>query len=206
MNQVRKYIKQILTEMLENPNYIYHGTGKGQALNIQKDGFMKPNKTGEEQPSISFTNDLNYAKYYAQAKGGTNKMAILRTKLTDKFFLSPRITNNKGDEYITFEKVPTSQLEILTNVGTWEPLNKWNVIFDELLESTDKEKQELLQKVKQLFPYDGNKMFMRNNETDTVFYPWSTWLFKNFNRDKLNTLKVGESIQNSKGTVITIVY
>jgi hypothetical protein len=84
---------------------------------------MKTNKTGEEHPSISFTDDLDYAKYYASVKGGV----ILRTKLDSSFKLSPRIKNNKGDEYITFNNIPSSNLEIMTNFG-WKPLDEWNVI------------------------------------------------------------------------------
>jgi hypothetical protein len=49
-------------------------------------------------------------------------------------------------------------------------------------------------------------MFIRNDEVDTAFYPHSSWLFKNFNQNKLNNLKVGESIENSKGTIITRIY
>lgn len=118
---------------VNDDNYIYHGTGKGQALNIQRDGFMKLNNTGEEQPSISFTNDLDYAKYYAKSKGGADKMVILRTELNDNFKLSPRIRNNKGGEYITFNEIPVSNLEIMTSSG-WQKLNKWNVIFNEPLQ------------------------------------------------------------------------
>jgi hypothetical protein len=118
---------------VNSDGYIYHGTGKGQALNIQRDGYMKPNKTGEEQPSISFTNDLDYAKYHAKSKGGVSKMCILRTKLTDDYQLSPRIVNNKGDEYITFKNVPSSELEVMTMGDSWQPLDTWNVIFNEPL-------------------------------------------------------------------------
>lgn len=117
----------------EHSEYIYHGTGKGQARNIQRDGYMKTNRTGEEESSISFTDDLNYAKYYAKSKGGESKMCILRTKLDNDFKLSPRIKNNKGDEYITFKEVPSSSLEVLTNNGEWKPLDSWDVIFDEPL-------------------------------------------------------------------------
>ena len=102
-------------------------------MNIQNDGYMKPNRTGEEQPSISFTNDLDYAKYYAKSKCGITKMCILRTKLTDDYQLSPRIVNNKGDEYITFKNVPSSDLEVMAMGGGWQPLDSWNVIFDEPL-------------------------------------------------------------------------
>lgn len=113
--------------------YIYHGTGKGQALNIQRDGFMKLNPTGEEKASISFTKDLDYAKYYAKSKGGSDRMVILRTQLDDTFKLSPRIKNNKGAEYVTLKNVPSSSLELMTNNG-WQPLDKWNVIFNEPLQ------------------------------------------------------------------------
>ena len=130
---IKTTIKEYLNEKVNSDGYIYHGTGKGQALNIQRDGYMKPNKTGEEQPSISFTNDLDYAKYYAKSKGGVSKMCILRTKLTDDYQLSSRIMNNKGDEYITFKNVPSSELEVMTMSGGWQPLNTWNVIFDEPL-------------------------------------------------------------------------
>jgi hypothetical protein len=57
----------------------------------------------------------------------------LRTKLTDDYQLSPRIVNNKGDEYITFKNVPSSDLEVMTMDGGWQPLDSWNVIFDEPL-------------------------------------------------------------------------
>ncbi len=121
--------------MHKSTEYTYHGTGKGQALNIQHDGFMKPSETGEKQPSVSFTNDLDYAKYYARAKGGSSKECTLRTKLTNDFQLSPRIMNNAGDEYISFKDVSSSVLEVLAGNGSWYPLDSWDVIFDEPLET-----------------------------------------------------------------------
>jgi len=136
MKDIKKFISDTIAEILNESQfqdeYIYHGTGKGQALNIQRDGYMKPNRTGEVQPSISFTNDLNYANYYAKSKGDSN-MVILRTKLNNEFMLSPRIKNNNGDEYITFNAILSSKLEILTKNSGWQPLNDWNVIFDEPL-------------------------------------------------------------------------
>lgn len=137
--EIREMINKIKTfnsfinENFKQDIFIYHGTGKGQALNIQRDGFMKPNNTGEIKPSISFTNDLDYAKYYAKSKGGVSKMCILRTKLTDNFQLSPRIVNNKGDEYISFKNIPSSDLEVMTINNGWQPLNNWDVVFDEPL-------------------------------------------------------------------------
>lgn len=125
--------KSTISEQFSGKDYIYHGTGKGQALNIQRDGYMKPNRNGEEEPSISFTQNLDYANYYAKAKGGDNKMVVLKTKLNNNFHLSPRILKNKGHEYITFKKIPSSELEIRTNNGSWKPLNDWNIIFDEPL-------------------------------------------------------------------------
>jgi len=111
---------------------IYHGTGKGQALRIQKNGYMKPANTGEEKMSVSFTDDINYARYYAEVKGGLD-MAILKTKLSDKFKLSARIRNNQGVEYITFDHVSADDLDILADDGKWHPLTKWNVLYNEPL-------------------------------------------------------------------------
>lgn len=126
-------ISEYLKESVKSTQYIYHGTHKGAALNIQRFGFMKPSNTGEEKPSISFTNDIEYARYYARSKGGEDKMIILRTPLTDDFIISPKIRDNKGDEYVTFDGVPTEKLEVQTKSGDWKPLCDWNVIFDEPL-------------------------------------------------------------------------
>ena len=150
-----------------NDNYIYHGTGKGQALNIQRDGFMKPNNTGEEHPSISFTNKLDYAIYYAKSKGGTDKMCVLRTPLSDKFKLSQRIRDNKGYEYITFNKVPVSELEVLTK-NNWQPLLSWNVIFDE--------------------PYDTKSNINKNHIQEVISKEFNSIKSKEFNSIKLNKI------------------
>lgn len=131
MNSIKKYIKDKLYEILDHPEYIFHGTHKGAALSIQRDGFMNCYQTGENKPSISFTSDFQYAKNFSIAKGGKEKMVIIRTKFNDNFILSPRIRNNKGAEYITFSKIPVTNLEILTPFGIWKRLDKWDVIFNE---------------------------------------------------------------------------
>jgi predicted GNAT family acetyltransferase/8-oxo-dGTP pyrophosphatase MutT (NUDIX family) len=119
------------TKTEQKGEHVYHGTGKGQALGIQRDGFMRANRTGEQQPSISFTNDLDYAKYYAKYKGGSGGPVILRTKLDSSFKISDRISDNKGDEYITFDNIPASALELMIPDGSWMPLDKWDVVFNE---------------------------------------------------------------------------
>ena len=126
------FIKKLLREGL-NSGYIYHGTGKGQALNIQRAGAMTLNNTGEDTASISFTGVFNYAKYYASAKAGVSKMAILRTKLDHRFKLSTKIRDNKKHEYVALQPILSNTLEILTPNMKWEPLNSWNVIFNEPL-------------------------------------------------------------------------
>lgn len=44
-NKIITSIEEFLNENKKD-GYIYHGTGKGQALNIQRDGYMRTNKTG----------------------------------------------------------------------------------------------------------------------------------------------------------------
>lgn len=65
---------------------------------------------------------------------------------------------------------------------------------------------EVINEARALFPDDGNKMFIRNNDTKTAFYMWSDWLFKKFNKAQLNKLQIGESTTNSAGTRITRIY
>ncbi len=65
---------------------------------------------------------------------------------------------------------------------------------------------ELVVKARKEFSYDGNKMFLRDENLDELFYIHSSWLFKNFNKDKLNQLKVGQSFFNSSKTRITRIY
>ena len=131
--KLTELIKEMNLSQYTDDGYIYHGTGKGQALNIQKSGHMNPNKTGERLPSISFTAKLKYAEYYAKVKGGVDKMVILRTKITESFEMSDRIKDNKGYEFITFKPIPVSDLEIKTSTNGWQPLEKWDVIFNEPL-------------------------------------------------------------------------
>ncbi len=126
------FIHISLNEYLNHSEYIYHGTSKGATLRIQSEGVMRPNATGEVEPSISFTSDLHYAEYYANVKGGRDKNVVLRTRLTDDFILSPRIRNNKGDEYVAFKPISLTDLEIRYK-GDWKPLAEWNVIFNEPL-------------------------------------------------------------------------
>ena len=132
MDSIKKLISKIVESIFDN-EFIYHGTSKGAAMSIQRDGYMKSGNTGEQKPSISFTKNFNYAKHFAQSKGGKDKMIILRTPLSDKFILSPRISNNVDYEYVTFNPIWTNDLEVLSKDGNWKPLETWNVIFDEPL-------------------------------------------------------------------------
>lgn len=115
-------LNNIILEELNNltQKYIYHGTGKGQLIRIMRDGYLKPNNVGEKMPSISFSGKIDYAKYYANMKGGSNPV-LLRTKLDNRFKISDRIKDNKDFEYITFDKIPVSDIEILSN-GKWVKL------------------------------------------------------------------------------------
>ena len=116
----------------DSGEYIYHGTSKGAVLGIKRNGYMVPKNTGEVQPSISFTKNFDYARYYASAKGGSDKAVILRTQLDNSFSISERISDNKGYEYITFEPLSISKLEILLADGSWQPLENWDVVLNEV--------------------------------------------------------------------------
>jgi hypothetical protein len=63
-----------------------------------------------------------------------------------------------------------------------------------------------VEKARKQFVDDGDAMFIRNEDSDCVYYIWSSWLFKNFNRDILNRVKVNQTVVNSNGTKITRIY
>lgn len=118
-------MKKLLKEITDDSNYIYHGTSVGAALSIQREGFLKTNSVGEDKKSISFSGDVNWAMYYAKAKGGSSKQVLLRTKNSDKFELSKRILKNKNAEFITFENIPIKELDVKTKNG-WIGMEDWD--------------------------------------------------------------------------------
>jgi len=126
-------IIKIINEEIDglSKGYIYHGTTKGAAVNIQRTGYMKIYDTGDKYSSISFTGKIDYARYYAKVKGGQRGQIILRTPLTSDFTLSDKIARNSGYEYVTFKEIPIDRLEVLVNEKEWKPLSSWDVIFNE---------------------------------------------------------------------------
>jgi hypothetical protein len=159
---VQNTLASQVNEKLISNDFIYHGTSKGAALRIQIEGFMNTYNTGDEKPSISFSNDIDYAKYYAKVKGGSkDRMVILRTKLDNRFKISTKILKNKGAEYVTFQKIPLSELEILTPDGSWKPLDKWDVIFNEPL--NENQEQDYIKWKKDNVTYRGMKEMGKAN-------------------------------------------
>jgi hypothetical protein len=63
-----------------------------------------------------------------------------------------------------------------------------------------------VEKARKQFFDDGDMMFIRNYDSDTVYYLWSNWLFKNFNRELLKKVKLNQTVINSSGTKITRIY
>lgn len=126
----KKSLSSILNEEIQkilNEKYIYHGTYVGAAYHIQRDGKMRINAAGNNEPYISFTSNPNVANYYANMKGGNERSVILRTKLNNNFTLSPKFEDNKGHEWITDKEIPINFLEIKTKEG-WIPLSDYNFI------------------------------------------------------------------------------
>ena len=57
-----------------------------------------------------------------------------------------------------------------------------------------------------LSTWDGQPLYMRNNETETLFYKHSSWLVKNVNQKQLDSLQVGQIMFNSNKTKITRIF
>jgi cellobiose-specific phosphotransferase system component IIB len=120
-------VNEEISNFNANTDYIYHGTNDGSGYHIQRDGRMRINAANNNEPFISFTSIPDTAKYYANAKGGSNRGIILRIKKTDDFTLSPKFDKNNGYEWITTIEIPVSELEINTAYG-WIPLSSWDFI------------------------------------------------------------------------------
>lgn len=130
-NKLLDVIKEEIQDFVAEDNYVYHGTYDGAGYGIQRDGMMKINAAGNNEPFISFTSKPNTAKYYADMKGGRNRGVVLRTKKTNDFELSPKYKRNEGYEWVTTREIPIDELEINTQYG-WIPLNNWDFIDKEI--------------------------------------------------------------------------
>jgi len=139
MNLSELYKKRIQKLAGIENKFIYHGTNDGAAYYIQRSGKMRINAAGNNEPYISFTGDLNVAKYYADMKGGTSRGVVLRIIRTPDFFLSPKYKKNKGHEWVTEREIPLSELEIQTKEG-WAPLEKWDIIDKKIIAEDDDRK------------------------------------------------------------------
>jgi hypothetical protein len=124
-------IKEEIQDFSAEDNYVYHGTYDGAGYGIQRDGKMKINAAGNNEPFISFTSKPDVAKYYADMKGGSARGIVLRTPKTPDFQLSPKFKKNGGFEWITTREIPIGELEINTKYG-WIPLENWDFIDKEI--------------------------------------------------------------------------
>ncbi|MFW6243422.1 MAG: hypothetical protein ACOC2W_04615 [bacterium] len=108
-------------------HYIYHGTNIDAAISIQNDKYIKPfTNDDNDKPVVSFTNDFDNAIHYANLKG--KKMVILRTSINDKnFYLSPSNKYDHGNEFISYNKIPIDNVEVLINSERWIPLKEWKL-------------------------------------------------------------------------------
>jgi len=132
---------KVAREMEQGVPYVYHGTSRGALSRIINEGL----KVGvnREGAGINFTNNETYAKSYADRKGGSNPV-MLRSVKKESYKIDNSVVNKKNNQdYITFENVPLSDLEI--KVGKdWTALSNYdfyeNKIIDASLVSSDKKR------------------------------------------------------------------
>ncbi|MFA5067741.1 MAG: AAA family ATPase [Candidatus Izemoplasmatales bacterium] len=168
--------------------YIYHGTNNNAVYHIQRHGAMKLNAAGNNEPYISFTSNKQVADYYATMKGGNHKKAVLRTKKTPDFLLSPKFKNNKEHEWITTKEVPTSEIEIETIHG-WIPLENWDIIDKSIIsEDTLPSMYSMLKKYKLRYPKTNTLIvvnidkLLNRHKTDAPDYAFDTRDSSNYPR------------------------
>jgi len=130
-NILLRMINEEIKNFVADSEYVYHGTNDGAGYHIQRDGRMRINAAGNNEPYISFTSKPKVASYYATMKGGSGRGVVLRTKKTEDFKLAPKYEKNEGFEWITTREIPVAELEINTKHG-WIQLDSWDFIDKEI--------------------------------------------------------------------------
>lgn len=101
--------------------FVYHGTTEGRARQIAKQGLLTGKEAGNTlAENIYLSNTEQYAKSYADRKGGTSGV-ILRIPKSADIIADPN-TGLKGD-FKTPQSISPANIEIKTKKG-WKPITE----------------------------------------------------------------------------------
>lgn len=101
-------------QIIDVPEYLYHGTSEGAFRNIRKNGLVPP-----YGKFIYFSDTEEYAQTYSQRKGNSYGDRILRVKKT-KDIIPDANTNYQGD-FKTNRAIPPQNIEVKIN-NDWVPI------------------------------------------------------------------------------------
>lgn len=120
--------KNKIEEIKNSTEYVYHGTSKGAAYRIQREGKMKAGQaSGAPNAPLFFSNQEQYASTYASRKDSSGGV-LLRIKVTPDMKVATNISNEKGYvEYYTFREIPIQEIEIKAK-NNWIPISEFSFI------------------------------------------------------------------------------
>ena len=105
---------------------------------------------------------------------------------------------------------PEAQKEWIHNLLELEKLKMKldSIVVEKVEEIEDTFYSDLVTKVRKMYPNSSGRLgFIRNGDTSPLYGVDCNYLFMSDNsRIKLKILKIGESIKNSSGTLITRVF
>lgn len=143
-------------DLIEKKQYVYHGTSRGAAYKIQRDGKMVGGQaSGSPNAPLFFSNQEQYAKTYAQRKDYSGGL-LLRVVKTSDMKVNDVLNHGGYVEYYTNREIPIDEVEVKTS-NSWIPLEKYNVINENIIKVIRQEIREVLD--------SGYKSWKRKNVT-----------------------------------------
>lgn len=108
--------------------YVYHGTSRGAAYRMQREGSMRPGQaSGSPNAPLSFSNTEQYASTYASRKDSSGGV-LLRVNKTPDMKVATNVSNENGYvEYYTLNEIPSQQIEIKSG-NKWIPISEFSFI------------------------------------------------------------------------------
>lgn len=118
----------IFNQIKSKEKYVYHGTSKGAANRIKREGVMRPGQaSGSINAPLFFSNIEQYASTYASRKDSGGG-ALFRVKKTPEMKVNKEISKTGGYlEYYTFREIPVNEIEIKTKDG-WRAIDEFSFI------------------------------------------------------------------------------
>ncbi len=123
---------EAVTEGKVGPEFLFHGTTQGAALNIQREG-LKTKVVAKGVEQVSLSENILTAESFANRKS-PGREVLLRIKKTPAITVDERIVPRKGKlDFKSLNDIPIKNIEVRTPDGKWIPLRQFDLITKEVI-------------------------------------------------------------------------